>query len=73
MTNENVNDSTRSPLTLAVQVNGKILGQIEVPADAALETIEQVAQSEPNAHRFIENKPIRKIVVVPGKLVNVII
>ncbi len=62
----------RSFVTLVVQVNGKLRGQIEVPVDAQREMIEQVAQAEPNALRFIEGKPIRKIVVVPGKLVNLV-
>ena len=59
-------------LTLVVQVNGKLRGQIEVPVDADRATIEQAAQAEPNVQRFVEGKPIRKIVVVPGKLVNVV-
>ena len=62
----------RSLITLVVQVNGKLRGQIEVPADAAREVIEQAAQTESNVQRFIEGRPIRKIVIVPGKLVNVV-
>ena len=62
----------RSLATLVVQVNGKLRGQIEVPVDADRATIEQAAQAEPNVQRFVEGKPIRKIVVVPGKLVNVV-
>ncbi len=62
----------RSLITLVVQVNGKLRGQIEVPIDADRSAIEQVAQNEPNVQRFVEGRPIRKIVVVPGKLVNVV-
>ncbi len=62
----------RSLVTLVVQVNGKLRGQIEVPVDADRAAIEQAAQTEPNVQRFIEGRPIRKIVVVPGKLVNVV-
>jgi leucyl-tRNA synthetase len=62
----------RSLITLVVQVNGKLRGQIEVPVDADRETVEQAAQDEPNVQRFVEGRPIRKIVVVPGKLVNVV-
>ena len=62
----------RSFVTLVVQVNGKLRGQIEVPVDAQREMIEQAAQAEPNAQRFVEGRPIRKIVVVPGKLVNLV-
>lgn len=62
----------RSLITLVVQVNGKLRGQITVPVDADRNTIEQAAQNEPNVQRFVEGRPIRKIVVVPGKLVNVV-
>ena len=62
----------RSFVALVVQVNGKLRGQIEVPVDAERGVIEQAAQTEPNVQRFIEGKPIRKIVVVPGKLVNLV-
>ncbi|HOW76757.1 MAG TPA: leucine--tRNA ligase [Candidatus Competibacteraceae bacterium] len=62
----------RSLITLVVQVNGKLRGQIEVPVDADRSAIEQAAQHEPNVQRFVEGRPIRKIVVVPGKLVNVV-
>ncbi|HAS51716.1 MAG TPA: leucine--tRNA ligase, partial [Gammaproteobacteria bacterium] len=62
----------RSLITLVVQVNGKLRGQIEVPVDADRSAIEQAAQAEPNVQRFVEGRPIRKIVVVPGKLVNVV-
>jgi leucyl-tRNA synthetase len=62
----------RTLVTLVVQVNGKLRGQIEVPVDAGRTVIEQAAQAEPNVQRFVEGKPIRKIVIVPGKLVNVV-
>ena len=62
----------RSLVTLVVQVNGKLRGQIEVPVDADRATIERAAQTEPNVRRFIEGKPIRKAVIVPGKLVNLV-
>ena len=62
----------RDQVTLVVQVNGKLRGQIEVPVDADRAAIEQAAQNEPNVQRFIEGRPIRKLVIVPGKLVNVV-
>ena len=62
----------RSLVTLVVQVNGKLRGQIEVPVDADRAAIEQAAQTEPNVQRFVEGRPIHKIVIVPGKLVNVV-
>ncbi len=57
---------------LVVQVNGKLRGKIQVPADADRETVEQAALAEPNVRRFIEGKTVAKIVVVPKRLVNVV-
>lgn len=62
----------RSMVSLVVQVNGKLRGHIEVPADADRASVEQIAQAAPNVQRYLEGKAIRKIVVVPGKLVNVV-
>ena len=62
----------RSLVSLVVQVNGKLRGQIDVPVDADRAVIEQAAQAEPNVQRFVEGRPVRKIVIVPGKLVNLV-
>jgi leucyl-tRNA synthetase len=55
-----------------VQVNGKMRGRIEVPADAARETIEQAARDNDNVARFTDGLTVRKVIVVPGKLVNIV-
>ena len=59
-------------LTLVVQVNGKLRGQIEVPASASREDIEARARANENVVRFTEGLTIRKVIVVPGKLVNIV-
>ncbi|MEX2337488.1 MAG: leucine--tRNA ligase, partial [Aquisalimonadaceae bacterium] len=59
-------------LELVVQVNGKLRGHIHVDADAPKDAVEQVALAEPNVQRFIDGKTIRKVIVVPGRLVNVV-
>ena len=59
-------------LTLVVQVNGKLRGQIEVPASASREDIEASARANENVVRFTEGLTIRKVIVVPGKLVNIV-
>jgi len=59
-------------LTLVVQVNGKLRGQIEVPADASRESVEASARANENVVRFTEGLTIRKVIVVPGKLVNIV-
>ncbi|MCQ2028357.1 leucine--tRNA ligase [Stutzerimonas zhaodongensis] len=59
-------------LTLVVQVNGKLRGQIEVPASATREEVEASARANENVVRFTEGLTIRKVIVVPGKLVNIV-
>jgi len=59
-------------LTLVVQVNGKLRGQIEVPASATREAVEAAARGNENVLRFTEGLTIRKVIVVPSKLVNIV-
>ncbi|WP_028238638.1 leucine--tRNA ligase [Stutzerimonas azotifigens] len=59
-------------LTLVVQVNGKLRGQIEVSAEASREAVEAAARANENVLRFTEGLTIRKVIVVPGKLVNIV-
>lgn len=63
----------RSSITLVVQVNGKLRGKIEVPADADADTIKALAKADSNVQRFLEDKTIRKEIVVPNKLVNIVV
>ncbi len=60
-------------LEIVVQVNGKLRGKIEVAAQATREQIEAAAQADEHVLRFIEGKAIKKVVVVPGKLVNIVV
>ncbi len=62
----------KDSLTLAVQVNGKLRGTIEVAADAAREQIEALAKEEPNTAKFLDGLSIRKVIIVPGKIVNIV-
>ncbi|MBV1871987.1 MAG: leucine--tRNA ligase [Gammaproteobacteria bacterium] len=64
---------TQSSLKLAVQVNGKLRGNIEVPIDADNKTIEAAAFADSNTQRFTDGKTIRKVIVVPGRLVNIVV
>lgn len=59
-------------LTLVVQVNGKLRGEIQVPAAASREEVEAAARANENVLRFTEGLTIRKVIVVPGKLVNIV-
>lgn len=57
---------------LVVQVNGKLRARIEVAPDAAKDVIEAQAMGNENVQRHIEGKTLRKVIVVPGKLVNIV-
>ncbi|MHA6192934.1 leucine--tRNA ligase [Pseudomonas wadenswilerensis] len=59
-------------LQLVIQVNGKLRGQIEMPASASREEVEAAARTNENVLRFTEGLTIRKVIVVPGKLVNIV-
>ena len=63
----------RDSLELVVQVNGKLRGRITVPADAGQAQLEQAALNEPSVQPFVQGKTVRKIVVVQGRLVNVVV
>ena len=60
-------------IDLVVQVNGKLRGQIRVPAGADKAAVEAAALADANVQKFIGGQPVRRLVVVPGKLVNVVI
>ncbi|RUM94475.1 MAG: leucine--tRNA ligase [Thiothrix sp.] len=59
-------------LQLVVQVNGKRRGQIEVPIDTQNDAIETLALADENVQRFVTDKTVRKVIVVPGRLVNIV-
>ena len=60
-------------LLIVVQVNGKVRGKVTVPADADNKTVEATALADTNVIRFLEGKAVRKVIVVPGRLVNVVV
>ena len=63
----------RDALTLMIQVNGKLRGQIEVAVDADTAAIEAAALASPDAQRFMDGKPAKKVIVVKNKLVNIVV
>ncbi|NUT75780.1 leucine--tRNA ligase [Pseudomonas sp. C1C7] len=69
-----VDDSAlvQDSLQLVIQVNGKLRGQIDMPASATREEIEAAARANENVLRFVDGLTIRKVIVVPGKLVNIV-
>jgi leucyl-tRNA synthetase len=58
---------------IVVQVNGKLRGRVSVGPDAARDEIAALALADRNVQRFVDGKEVRKIIVVPGRLVNVVV
>ncbi len=63
---------SREEIQIVVQVNGKLRARISVAVDADRKVIEQAALSDENVQRFIEDKAIANVIVVPGRLVNIV-
>ncbi len=59
-------------VTVVVQVNGKVRGKMEVAADSSEDDLKEAAQALESVKKFIDGKTIRKIIVVKGKVVNVV-
>ena len=62
----------RSTIEYVVQVNGKVRGKVEVAADADRAAVQAAALADETVRRFVGDATVRKVVVVPGKLVNVV-
>jgi leucyl-tRNA synthetase len=60
-------------IEISVQVSGKMRARVSVPADATQEVAVQAALGDANVQKFVEGKPIRKAIYVPGKLVNIVV
>ncbi|WP_036253929.1 leucine--tRNA ligase [Methylobacter sp. BBA5.1] len=60
-------------LELVVQVNGKLRSKISVSTTASKDEVEAMALNDENVKRFIEDKPVKKVIIVPKKLVNIVV
>jgi leucyl-tRNA synthetase len=60
-------------VTYILQVNGKVRGRLTLPASASQEEVQQAALAEPALVAHLENKSIQKVIVVPGRLVNIVV
>jgi len=63
----------RDSIEMVVQVNGKLRAKIQVAADASKDAIETTALNDENVQRFTEGNTVRKVIVIPGKLVNIVV
>lgn len=62
----------KDEITYVVQVNGKLRAKLDVAASASKEQVEALAKSDENVQRFLDGLTVRKIIVVPNKLVNIV-
>ena len=63
----------QSQIEMVVQVNGKLRARLSVPADADKTQVEALAMADENVQRFVADKSVRKVIVVPGRLVNIVL
>ena len=63
----------RNEIELVLQVNGKHRGSLLVPSTAPREEVERLALENPNVQKHVDGRTVRKIVVVPGRLVNIVV
>ncbi|MGL4184151.1 MAG: leucine--tRNA ligase, partial [Thiotrichaceae bacterium] len=71
----NVDDSAlvQNTLELIVQVNGKVRGKVQVSASASEDEIKAAALANENVLKFTEGTSIQKVIVVKGRLVNIVV
>jgi leucyl-tRNA synthetase len=63
----------QNEIELMLQVNGKLRGSIKVSTTADRDVIEAAALASPDFAKFSEGKPAKKVIIVPGRLVNVVV
>ena len=66
------NALAKDAISLVVQVNGKVRAKLDVPVSLDRDGIERQAMAAPNVQRFLDGLTVRKVIVVPGKLVNIV-
>jgi leucyl-tRNA synthetase len=62
----------KDEVTLVVQVNGKVRGKFQAANNADKDEVEKTALEQENVAKFIEGKTVRKVIVIPNKLVNIV-
>ncbi|WP_319469035.1 leucine--tRNA ligase [uncultured Pseudodesulfovibrio sp.] len=62
----------KDEITMVVQVNGKMRGKFQAPNNAPKDAMEKAALEQENVAKFLEDKTVRKVIVVPNKLVNIV-
>jgi leucyl-tRNA synthetase len=60
-------------ILMPVQINGKRRAEIKVPKDADNAMIEALVLAEPQVEKFVDGKPIKKTIIVPGRIINLVL
>ena len=60
-------------IELMIQVNGKLRSKVSVAADADQEAVEVLAFADENVQKFTQGKDVRKVILVPGRLLNIVV
>jgi leucyl-tRNA synthetase len=60
-------------VTLPIQINGKRRAEISVPKDMPADEVEKIALANDDVVKFLAGQPVKKIIVVPGRIINVVI
>mgnify|MGYP003887258497 CR=1 FL=1 len=68
-----VPDDRGGKVTVKLQVNGKLRGHLDVPASASKDQIEAMALANDDVQKFVNGQKPKKVVVVPGRLVNIVV
>ena len=63
----------KSQIDIVAQVNGKVRAKLSVAADTSKEALEELALANDNVQKFTADKQVRKVIVVPGKLINIVV
>ena len=59
-------------IEIPVQVNGKLRSKVRVPADADREQIQEIALADERTQSALAGKPVKKVIIVPGRMVNIV-
>ena len=60
-------------IELVVQVNGKLRGKVFIPTGADKAQVQKIALADANVSKHIGDKAVKKVIIIPGKLVNVVV
>ena len=67
-----LHDFRSDTVTLPIQINGKRRAEITVPKDMPAAEVEKIALADEDVIRFLAGAPVKKIIVVPGRIINVV-